>query len=87
MSDKRKPRAGGRRLMTTMEKRNALAVKSSMFIPVALDELKNAERFIVEGKLKEVSTCIAEAHRHLQFLREPFDEACAEYNAEQSVEK
>jgi hypothetical protein len=59
--------------MTTMEKRNALAVKSSMFIPVALDELKNAERFIVEGKLKEVSTCIAEAHRHLQFLREAFD--------------
>jgi hypothetical protein len=68
----------------TVKKRNDLASVASMFVPLAADELKAADRCIREQKPDEALKWITEALIHLDRLREAFAEACEERVAEEA---
>jgi hypothetical protein len=68
----------------TVKKRNDLASVASMFVPLAADELKAAERCIREQKPDEALKWISEALIHLDRLRQAFAEACEERVGEEA---
>jgi hypothetical protein len=63
------------------EHRDKLASSCAMFVPLALDEIGNAERLVTEGKASDALKYIREAREHLRFLTPLFDAACDEAQA------
>jgi hypothetical protein len=71
-------------IVMTTKKRNELASVASMYVPLALDDLKAAEQSIRDNKPDEALKWIAEALIHLDHLREAFADASAERAAEEA---
>ena len=65
-----------------VEKRNALAVAASMYVPLTADELQKAAQNIRDKKLDDALTCLAEAQIYLNYVMDAF-KAALEERAEQ----
>ena len=53
-----------------IEKRNALATQSAIYVPLALDELKTAAQRLGENKTMDALTCVHEAEQSIRVGRD-----------------